>query len=558
MDDIAEKFDSVNMHRTHSNLSNLEKNCSQIFVKGPALTKDFFDKIQTDMVPSKTDLFGYRMNTRRFLFLTGLVLLFTFSALGTVIMWFTKVYQQSINNMMTITEDSLAFDMWRAPSPRPYMKFFIFNYTNVEDYERRSAKKLHVEEAGPYVYEEQLERVNVRFNGDGTVSYQEKRTYKFIPELSKGSPHDLVTVPNVPVIAGAAVARNWNFFMRLSYSGLLKSLNEKPFITLTANSLIVGYEDHLYDIAKNYLKLQEKRVFDHVGLLVWKEGVQPDVITVNTGTRDYGKLGRIEKFNGQDHLDLWSSDTCNRLKISDGTVYPVDQVKSKKELHFFLPQLCRALTLKFVEESQVLDRVPVYKYTFPVDIFDNADQNGDHRCYCEKGSDSCGTRGVFNASACVWGAPIYYSWPYFYNADPQLRAAISGLKRNPAKPEVYVNIHPKLGVLTGGKVKFQVNIQMQKSYGISELNNYKDGQILPIVLIESGLDEKDLPRNVIELIYRATFTVRNLELGLKYGFLLASTVTLACILLVLKKRREIRLRANSIGYLRTGRHVTSL
>lgn len=51
--------------RRHSNLSDLEKNCSQIFVKGPAITREFFEKINNDVVPQKTAFFGYQMNTRR-------------------------------------------------------------------------------------------------------------------------------------------------------------------------------------------------------------------------------------------------------------------------------------------------------------------------------------------------------------------------------------------------------------------------------------------------------------------------------------------------------------
>lgn len=46
-----------------------------------------------------------------------------------------------------------------------------------------------------------MERVNIQFNEDGTVSYQEKRNWKFRPELSKGHRQsDRVVVPNVPLL----------------------------------------------------------------------------------------------------------------------------------------------------------------------------------------------------------------------------------------------------------------------------------------------------------------------------------------------------------------------
>lgn len=60
-------LDDLSIHGTgrHSNLSSLEKNCSQILNKIPTLNKEFFEKINHDVVPQKTDFFGYQMNTRR-------------------------------------------------------------------------------------------------------------------------------------------------------------------------------------------------------------------------------------------------------------------------------------------------------------------------------------------------------------------------------------------------------------------------------------------------------------------------------------------------------------
>jgi hypothetical protein len=43
--------------------------------------------------------------------------------------------------------------MWVKPSPKPYFKVYIFNYTNVPEFESKEADKLNVKELGPYVYE---------------------------------------------------------------------------------------------------------------------------------------------------------------------------------------------------------------------------------------------------------------------------------------------------------------------------------------------------------------------------------------------------------------------
>lgn len=45
----------------------LEKNCNQIFVKGPVMTKEILDKVNAEIVPEKTSCCGKKMRTRRLL-----------------------------------------------------------------------------------------------------------------------------------------------------------------------------------------------------------------------------------------------------------------------------------------------------------------------------------------------------------------------------------------------------------------------------------------------------------------------------------------------------------
>lgn len=54
---------------------------------------------------------------------------------------------------LVLANNSAAFEMWRRPPAKPLVKIHIFNYTNLEAYEKGEAKKLHVQDIGPYVYE---------------------------------------------------------------------------------------------------------------------------------------------------------------------------------------------------------------------------------------------------------------------------------------------------------------------------------------------------------------------------------------------------------------------
>lgn len=54
----------------------------------------------------------------------------------------------------------------------PLLRVHVFNYTNTERFLQGLDPKLKVEDIGPYVYMEKLEKTDVQFNEDGTISYK--------------------------------------------------------------------------------------------------------------------------------------------------------------------------------------------------------------------------------------------------------------------------------------------------------------------------------------------------------------------------------------------------
>lgn len=53
---------------------------------------------------------------------------------------------------LRMTPNSLIFELWRKPIVDVYMKIYIFNITNAEEF-LEGGVKLKVEEVGPYVYQ---------------------------------------------------------------------------------------------------------------------------------------------------------------------------------------------------------------------------------------------------------------------------------------------------------------------------------------------------------------------------------------------------------------------
>lgn len=45
----------------------LEKNCNQIFVKGQCITKEIYEKVNSEIVPEKTNICGKKMRIRIFI-----------------------------------------------------------------------------------------------------------------------------------------------------------------------------------------------------------------------------------------------------------------------------------------------------------------------------------------------------------------------------------------------------------------------------------------------------------------------------------------------------------
>ena len=57
-------------------------------------------------------------------------------------------------------------DWYLNPPFSPIIKVYVFNYTNIEEFVSGTDKKIKLKEVGPYVYEEMMQKVNVKYNED--------------------------------------------------------------------------------------------------------------------------------------------------------------------------------------------------------------------------------------------------------------------------------------------------------------------------------------------------------------------------------------------------------
>nr|CAD7262071.1 unnamed protein product [Timema shepardi] len=303
---------------------------------------------------------------------------------------------------LVISNTSETFSLWQRPPVHPLLKMFIFNYTNVDNFKDGIDDKLNVQEVGPYIYSETVEKVNIVFNDDSTLTFQENRTYQFLPEISAGSEDDLIKTPSIPLISADNELRKYqlNYFARFMVSATLRKID--PFRDLRVKDFLWGYDDPVYETAKTLAAFLNPLPYEKFGILVARNGLSEDRITMHTGVDDMSKLGIISRFNGIQELSHWGTAECNRIDGTDGTLYPVNQVSPNNTLHVFNHDLCRRFPLIFEKNVKTNEGIPALRFHAPRNVFDNPSTNPDNMCYCNEPSIPCLPAGVFNVSSCAF------------------------------------------------------------------------------------------------------------------------------------------------------------
>lgn len=88
---------------------------------------------------------------------------------------------------------------WKETPIPMYLQFYLFNWTNAENI-TNSEVRPNFEEHGPYTYYEHHIRENITFNDNGTITFETKRLWRFLPEKSVGSLSDKITTLNPIVV----------------------------------------------------------------------------------------------------------------------------------------------------------------------------------------------------------------------------------------------------------------------------------------------------------------------------------------------------------------------
>lgn len=170
-------------------------------------------------------------------------------------------------------------------------------------------------------------------------------------------------------------------------------------------------------------------------------------------------------FNGESKIDTWEYDECNEIIGTDGSQFPPEIVDKNHTLNIFIKDMCRAFPLDYVEDVNVFEGVPAWRYRASPDVFVNSSVKEENGCFCLNGI--CPPNGVFDASKCNFDAPVYVSFPHFYTGDAKLFEKFEGLNPSAEHHMTYADIHPRLAFPIDGASRFQVNVKIFKTNFIS-------------------------------------------------------------------------------------------
>ncbi|KAH8283582.1 hypothetical protein KR018_008304 [Drosophila ironensis] len=479
-------------------------------------------------------------------------LLFVISVTGFFVMWFTEYYNNTmlkvrldaahytvinicVRQNIILAENSETANSWLNPDPKfdTLLKAHIFHYPNIEEYLDGRADKIQVQDLGPLTYQEHTIKDEVSFNKNFTVSFRDRKSYKFLPEKSTMGEHEVVLVPNVPLITAAGHVKRMPTLMRLASSAYIRQFKEPLFKNLTAHEFLWGYQDKIITLKSLG---HGKR---HFGLLMNRNGTSVDSVQLNTGEDDITKFSIITQFNGMPQLDYWDGDECNRIDGSEPSMFSPNLLRDRETVDVFLQVLCRKVPLHFEKETTIYDDIDVLRYKTPMDVFAHPSKNPANQCYCQN-TDLCMPSGVINATKCYGDAPIFPSFPHFFTGDPELYSIFEGINPDAEQHQTFADIHPRFGFPIGGASRIQINIMLDKTPLLRNQGaRLKNATILPLIWIE--ITAGDFTEDVLHTLYVTTFGLDAIQLALKYGTLLISVTSFSLIVAgvyYLNSRRE--------------------
>lgn len=440
---------------------------------------------------------------------------------------FEDLYNNQVDDQLVLKKGSESYNNWVTPPAPVYMKFHIFNYTNVDDFihKRNNVTKLSVKEIGPYSYREL--RVNEVLKEDGeSITYLPNNTYIFDPATScKGcNENDTLMVVNAAVITVMSMIKDFNITdPGIIKKGAIKFINAifdadkdvSLFLKLKVHKLIWGYHNPFLgrlstlESLLNFLKILGIKLppIDPFVALEYngtKGAYHEGNMTILTGKSNIDDVMKYTEWRGLPDAPYWRTRWGRMLNGTDGTRFK-PKISRDDQLYIFNSDICRSLYVVYDQDETISD-VNLYRYTTTDFLFANHTVNPDNIAFC--GPKRCWGSGLLPIGQCQTGnPPVFMSAPHFYQGDKSLSDAIIGLHPEKSKHATFVSVEPTTGMTFSGFKRIQINILARPSLWFDVMKPFtKEYNFLPLLWGEetAQIDKADLDKFKKEVLQPKT------------------------------------------------------
>ncbi|XP_066248766.1 protein croquemort [Euwallacea similis] len=400
---------------------------------------------------------------------TTLTLSLVFLVLGILlaVLW-DKLFQKIMNHELSVSSrNTKGYKMWKETPIAMYLEIYMFNWTNARFSDKYPGIKPIFVEMGPYVFYEHHIKENVTFNDNHTLTYFNKRTWMFEPDMSRGSLDDLVTTLNPIAAVVANIVKDEHYLVKKAINMFFEEKGELIYVRKPVRELLFeGYDDPLVDMMSKLNMSSIKIPFKKFGWFSERNNsvTYEGVYNMYDGGDDLEKLGLITEWN-YEHVTSYYSGKCAIVNGSSGELwYPPH---NDDKVPIFSSDMCSNVILRR-NGSGIHEGIEGNNYIGMVDAFDNGTHFESTKCFA-----SGMPTGVRSVSACKFNAPAYMSFPHFYLADPIYRHDVDGMNPKPKKHTATLMLEPTTGLPLVVSVGFQLNLLMSKVDGIDMFSQIK-------------------------------------------------------------------------------------
>ncbi|XP_071455044.1 protein croquemort-like [Hetaerina americana] len=436
------------------------------------------------------------------------------------------VFDNILKSQLELKNDSKSFTLWKETPIPMYIEFYMFSVINPDDVVKNKAKPILME-MGPYVFRQKLAlecgfqlklnddfhgievsyycgpsekhtKVNITWNVNQTITFNQIRRYHYLPEKSNGSLDDKVTNLNTMSLVVSSMAKQFPGSL-VSLLNIFLKKEGSVFITKTVRELLFdGYNDKIIEWLlklEHGLHLHFNIPFDKFGWFYMRNNSwsYDGVFNMLTGTGSIAHLGKMHSWNYYTKVPYYDGH-CADVNGTAGELWPPNE--NGEAITMFVSDLCRSISLDYQEDSSVYG-VTGRKFTGHREVVGNGTEYPDNKCFTR---GTTYPSGVFDVSACKFGAPAYMSFPNFYLADPYYAQQVVGMKPDKDKHEFQITLEPRTGIPLSVSGRLQLNLHLHPEERVTLYESVPDVFMPMLWFSENAAVTEDLADEIKVLL----------------------------------------------------------